>query len=72
MASAALQSITNKLNPSSSSSSKPKSKKKAGTKNLEPPAASSEKSSALNSPRNGPVDDAEGSGEPAHVREIAK
>jgi hypothetical protein len=70
MATATLKNITNKLTPGSESS-KSKNKKKAGTKNLEPPTASSEKSSALNSPRNGPVVD-DDSGEPAHVREVTK
>lgn len=67
--SAILQKITNTLTPETSSA-KPKNKKKAGTKNLEPPTALSEKSSALNSPRHENIDDE--AGEPAHVREVKK
>jgi hypothetical protein len=56
---------------SSSTNPKLKSKKK-GAKNLDAQVAPSKDSSALPSPRNGPVDDGGDHGEKDHIREVAK
>jgi hypothetical protein len=70
MASGALQTVSNQ--PRTATESKNK-KKKGPAKNLEaPPASGSKDSSALNSPRNGPEDAAEVSGEKEHIREVLK
>ena len=70
MASGVLQNVSNQ--PRATTESKNK-KKKGAAKNLEAPLASASKdSSALNSPRNGPEDTGEASGEKEHVREVLK
>jgi hypothetical protein len=69
MPAASLQNISNQPRAGDSKNKK----KKATVKNLEaPPVSGSKDSSALNSPRNGPDDSAEGSGEKPHIREVMK
>ena len=70
MASGVLQTTSNQLRTATESKNK---KKKGSAKTLEaPPTSASKDSSALNSPRNGPEDTGEASGEKEHVREVLK